>query len=102
DIPQGEEELETTLALPDKVELVQLIELVGKQLGLNYMYDPAQVRGDVQLKIHDGKIKVKDVYALLESVMRFRGFVMTRRGNLVTIVPQSQLSQVDPEIVSPD
>ncbi|HOK67490.1 MAG TPA: secretin N-terminal domain-containing protein [Anaerohalosphaeraceae bacterium] len=101
-IPEGEKELELTITLPEKVEITQLIELVGKQLGLNYMYDPTQVRGDVQLKIHDGKIKVKDTYALLESVMRFKGFVMTRRGNLVTIVPASQIKQADPVIVSPD
>lgn len=102
EIPEGEKELELTITLPEKVEITSLIELVGKQLGLNYMYDPAQVRGDVQLKIHDGKIKVKDTYALLESVMRFKGFVMTRRGNLVTIVPASQLKQAEPAIVSPD
>lgn len=101
-IPEGEKELELTITLPEKVEITQLIELVGKQLGFNYMYDPSQVRGDVQLKIHDGKIKVKDTYALLESVMRFKGFVMTRRGNLVTIVPASQIKQADPVIVSPD
>lgn len=103
-IPGGEEELDTTLALPEQVELIQLIELVGKQLGLNYMYDPAQINSNirVQLKLHEGKIKVKDVYALLESVMRFRGFIMTRRGNLVTIVPQTQITQVDPGIIGPD
>ncbi|MEJ5259195.1 MAG: secretin N-terminal domain-containing protein [Anaerohalosphaeraceae bacterium] len=101
-IPEGEKELELTITLPEKVEITQLIELVGKQLGLNYMYDPTQVRGDVTLKIHDGRIKVKDTYALLESVMRFRGFVMTRRGNLVTIVPAGQIRQADPAIVSPD
>ncbi len=92
-IPEGEKELELTITLPEKVEITQLLELVGKQLGLNYMYDPTQVRGDVQLKIHDGKIKVKDTYALLESVMRFKGFVMTRRGNLVTPVRSSRPSR---------
>lgn len=103
EIPGGGTELELVdMTLPQTVELTQLLELVGKQLGLNYMYDPQQIRGNVQLMLHDGKIKVKDVYALLESVMRFRGFVMTRRGNLVTIVPQNQIAQVDPEIMSPN
>jgi len=101
-IPEGEKELELTITLPEKVEITALLELVGKQLGLNYMYDPSQVRGDIQLKIHDGKIKVKDTYALLESVMRFKGFVMTRRGNLVTIVPVSQMKQADPALRKPD
>ncbi len=98
-ISKEEEELELTITLPEKVDIRQLLELVGKQLGLNYMYDDAQVRGEVMLKIHDGKIKVRDCYALLESVLRYRGFVMTRRGNLVTILPVAQLPQLgDPKI----
>lgn len=101
EIPEGEELIVTTLTLPQTVELTQLLDLVGKQLGLNFMYDPAQVKGNVQLMLYDGKVKVRDTYALLESVMRFRGFVMTRRGSWVTIVPQAQFTQIDPEIVGP-
>lgn len=102
EIPEGEEELELTITLPETVEITSLLELVGKQLGLNYMYEPSQVRGNVTLKIHEGKIKVKDLYALLESVLRFKGFIMTRRGNLVTIVPATQIKQTDPVIRSPN
>ncbi|MBM4104347.1 MAG: hypothetical protein FJ263_09940, partial [Planctomycetes bacterium] len=97
-VPQGDEELELTITLPEKVEIKQLIELVGKQLGLNYIYDETKVRGDVMLKVHDGKIKVKDCYALLETVLRFKGFLMTRRGNLVTIVPINEIPVSDPKI----
>jgi type II secretory pathway component GspD/PulD (secretin) len=101
-IPKGEEELELTITLPEKVEIKNLIELVGKQLGLNYIYDETKVRGEVMLKIHDGKIKVKDCYALLETVLRFKGFVMTRRGNLVTIVPIAEAPTTDTKIRTPD
>jgi type II secretory pathway component GspD/PulD (secretin) len=103
-IPDAEKQLELTITLPEKVEITELIELVGKQLGLNYIYDPAIVKGDVTLKIHDGKIKVKDTYALLESVLKFRGFVMTRRpeGNLVTIVKKESAVEYDPVIRTPD
>lgn len=101
-VSKGEEELELTITLPEKVEIKQLIELVGKQLGLNYMYDEAKVKGEVMLKIHDGKIKVKDTYALLESALRFKGFIMTRRGNLVTIVPSAEVNMSDPKIRMPD
>ncbi|MEN6308768.1 MAG: secretin N-terminal domain-containing protein [Anaerohalosphaeraceae bacterium] len=102
-ISKEEEELELNITLPEKVEIKTLLELVGKQLGLNYMYDDTQVRGDVMLKIHDGKIKVRDCYALLESVLRYKGFVMTRRGNLVTIVPVAQMPQFsDPKLRKED
>ncbi len=102
-IAKSEEELELTITLPEKVQIVDLIELVGKQLGLNYIYDPTKVTGEVMLKVHDGKIKVKDTYALLESVLKFRGFAMTRRGNLVTIVPAAEApTMIDPRLRLPD
>ncbi len=99
EIADANKELELTITLPEKVEITALIELVGKQLGLNYIYDSAEVKGDVMLKVHSGKIKVKDTYALLESVLRFRGLVMTRRGNLVTIVPTAKATEIDPMLI---
>ena len=95
-IPGTEEELNTVLDLPQEVEITDLLELIGKQLGLNYMYDPGKIRGKVMLKIHDGKVKVKDLYKLVESVLNFRGFVMTRRDMLVTIVPKNDVTSIDP------
>jgi len=101
-IPDAEKELDLTITLPEKVEITALVEMVGKLLGLNYIYDEKQVKGDVMLKVHDGKVKVKDAYALLESVLKFRGFVMTRRGKLVTIVPEAQALDYDPTLrISP-
>lgn len=92
-------ELELTMTLPEKVDILALIELVGKQLKLNYMFDPTKVRGDVLLKVHDGRIRVKDTYALLETVLKYKGFGMTRRGNLVTIVPLTDAMGQDPVIL---
>lgn len=101
----GEKELELTVTLPEEVEIIKLLELVGKQLGLNYMYDKTIFQGQpgmVTLSIHDGKIKVSELYSLLESVLRFRGFVMTRRDRLVTIVRQQDIANVDPVLRLPD
>ena len=95
-ILEAEKEVELTLTLPEKVEVTALVEMVGKLLSLNYIYDEKIIKGDVTLKVHDGKVKVKDAYALLESVLKFRGFVMTRRGKLVTIIPQAQALDYDP------
>ena len=87
----AEKELETIIDIPKEVELEALVELVGKQLGLNYMHDPGifGLKGKeekVLLKLHGGKIKVKDTYKLLQSVLRLKGYVMMRDGQLVTIV----------------
>jgi type II secretory pathway component GspD/PulD (secretin) len=92
-IADGNEMLE--LDLPAKLNIIDLVDLVGKYLQLDYMYDERQVTGEVSLKLQ-GPIKVRDLYPLLESVLKFRGFVMTRKGNLVTIVPAAEALGIDP------
>jgi len=92
-IADGNEMLE--LDLPEKLNIIDLVDLVGKYLQLDYLYDETQVRGEVALKLQ-GPIKIRDLYPLLESVLKFRGFVMTRKGNLVTIVPASEALGIDP------
>ena len=92
---RGEETLE--LDLPEKLEISDLLRLVGEYLHLDYMYDATKVKGDVTLKLR-GPIKVKDLYPLLESVLKFKGFVMTRKGNLVTIVPAAEALDIDPSL----
>ena len=100
-IPNGNETL--TLNLPDKVDIVHLLGLAGQYLNLDFMYDPVKVRGDVTLLLAgklQGPIQVKDLYPLLESVLKFKGFVMTRhKGNLVTVVPMAEALDIDPELL---
>ncbi len=93
EIPNGDEMLE--LNLPEKVEVIALIDLVGKYLNLNYLYDAGKVTGSVTIKVQ-GRLKVRELYDLLESVLKFRGFVMSRKGKLVTIVPTAEALDQDP------
>jgi type II secretory pathway component GspD/PulD (secretin) len=89
------------LDLPEKIDIVQLLGLVGQYLNLDYMYDATQVKGEVTLQLHGklkGAVRVKDLYPLLESVLKFRGFAMTRKTNLVTIVPVTQVLDIDPTL----
>jgi len=102
-IPNGDDTLK--LDLPEKVDIVLLLGLVGEYLGLDFMYDPAKIKGDVTLKLkgkYQGPIKVKDLYPLLESVLKFRGFVMARRGNLVTVVAKEEANDIDPALLKAD
>jgi type II secretory pathway component GspD/PulD (secretin) len=92
----GDETLE--LDLPEKLNIIDLLDLVGKYLNLDYMYDPAKVKGEVTLKLQ-GRIKVKNLYPLLENVLKFRDFVMSRKGNLVTIVPAAEVLNIDPALL---
>jgi len=96
-IPNGNETLR--LDLPDNVDIIMLLGLAGEYLGLDFMYDPNEIKGGVTLKLQGklkGPIKVKDLYPLLESALNFRGFVMTRKENLVTIVPKEKAMEIDP------
>ena len=89
----ADEELE--LNLPEKLNIIDLLDLVGKYLKLDIMYDPAVITGEVVLRVQ-GAIKVKNLYPYAESILKFKRFVMTRNGNLVTIVPAANVMDVDP------
>jgi general secretion pathway protein D len=90
------------LALPEKLDVISLLELVGKYLNLNYVYDEKKIKGmEVNLKIQ-GPIKVRELYPLVESVLRFTGLAMTRKGNLVTIVPIADTLDIDPALIESD
>ncbi len=92
------------LDLPDQLEMIQLLDLVAEYLRLDYMYEPEKIKGQaVSLRLHgklQGEVRVKDLYPLLESVLKFKGFAMTcHKGNLVTIVPLTDALAVDPTLV---
>jgi len=83
--PDGNDVIELTL--PEKINLAQLIDLVGEYLHLDCMYDAERIGNQViTLKLHSklrSEITVKDLYSLLETILKFRGLVMTRyEGNL--------------------
>jgi len=101
-LPGGDEVLQ--LDLPEKLDMIQLLDLVGEYLELDYMYDPAKLKGQVvTLKLHGklrGRMQVRDLYSLLESVLKFKGFAMTcHEDNLVTIVPAAEALQINPDLI---
>jgi len=93
------------LALPEKLPVIQLLDLVGKYMHLDYVYDPKEITGEVTLKLNGdlrGSMKVKDLYLLLESVLKFQNLVMTRhKGNIVTILPLAKAMEGDAPFVGP-
>jgi type II secretory pathway component GspD/PulD (secretin) len=98
----GDEEL--TLVMPPKINVIDLLDLVGKYLNLNYMYDPTDLtglKGEVTLVLQ-GPIKIKELYPLAENVLRFKGFVMSRMVNTITIVPLIKAASIDAPIVDPN
>ena len=100
--PVNEEETKE-LTLPEKLPVIMLLDLVGKHLGLSYVYNPEEVKGEVSLKLNgqlNGKIKVKDLYPLLEQTLKANNLVTTRhKGNIVTIVPAARSADADPPLI---
>ena len=90
------------LALPEKLKVIDLLDLIGKYLNLNYVYDESKIKTmEVSLKVQ-GPIKVRDLYPLAESVLKFTGLAMARKGNLVTIVPIADTLEIDPALIETD
>ena len=93
------------LTLPEKLEVIHLLDLVGKYMNLTYLYDPEKVKGEVTLKLNGdlrGSMKVRDLYLLLESVLKFKKLAMTRhKDNVVQIVPVDEALEADPVMVGP-
>ena len=104
-LANGEDVLQ--LDLPERLEMIQLLDLAAEYLNLDYMCDLEKIRGQwVSLRLHGklrGDLRVKDLYPLLESVLKFKGYAMTcHAGGLVTIVPVTDALQVDPVLVDPN
>jgi len=104
-LENGDDVLE--LDLPDKLELIQLLDLVAEYLNLDYMYEPEDIKDQsISLRLHGklrGEVKVKELYPLLESVLKFKGFAMARhKDNLVTIVPIDKALDLGPTLLDGD
>jgi type II secretory pathway component GspD/PulD (secretin) len=102
-VNNGEDVLD--LNLPETLTLGELIDLAGKHLELDYVYTPGTVgKQAVSLKLNGslrGRMRIKDLYKLLETVLKFNGLAMIRREEkLVTIVPVAEALEADPRLVN--
>jgi general secretion pathway protein D len=93
------------LTLPEKQTMVAFLGMVGPYLQMDFMYNESDL-ADQEVTFNpngklQGPITIRDLYHLLESVLKFKGFVMTRgMGNLVTIVPKDNALDIDPALVN--
>ncbi|MBN2271879.1 MAG: hypothetical protein JXN61_14775, partial [Sedimentisphaerales bacterium] len=92
------------VTLPAKLDIIQLLQLAGEYLNLNFMYDPVKIKGEVTILWtgnQKGTIKVNELYPLMESVLNFHGFAMTRNAgaNMVTVTLEAEVMEKDPPLV---
>ena len=101
DLPDGNRVV--NLMVPERVKLVELLDLVGKYTDMNFVYNPEDVTGEVALRVQGGRegaIRVSDLYRALESALKSQNLAMVRRGgNVVTIVPAPGNTQDTGQIV---
>jgi len=102
-VPGGDQIVNLALADFEKLTIVQFLGLVGPYLQLDFMYDPKMLAGEITISPNGkwrGPIKVKDLYPMLEEVLKFKDLAMTRsKGNLVTIVPVADALKIDPALL---
>lgn len=72
--------------------LVEVINFLARQLGINYILDP-RVRGGVTLNTY-GETKDINPRELLDTILRINGFGMVQQGNIYRIVPLTDLAQM--------
>jgi len=69
----------------DNADIYQFIRIIGDQLKLNYVIDPA-VRGNVNINT-SSTLRRSDLLPILETVLKMNGATMVRNGNFYQIVP---------------
>jgi len=102
EIPGADELLKVDL--PEQLPIDVFLGFVGEHLGLDYIYDPAKIKGNVTLRLRGkfrGTVRKKNLYEMLQQVLQFHNFVMTRNGNLVTIRPITEADVSDPPLIRP-
>lgn len=76
----------------NNASLTEVIDLLARQLHINYILDP-RVKGGVILNTY-GETKDIDTRSLLETILRINGFGMVKQGDLYRIVPLSDISHL--------
>ena len=74
------------------MSLTEVIDLLARQLKINYILDP-RVKGGVMLNTY-GETKDIDTRSLLETILRINGFGIVKQGDLYRIVPLTEISHL--------
>ncbi|MFC1792858.1 secretin N-terminal domain-containing protein [Planctomycetota bacterium] len=102
-LANGEQVIDLALAERQKLTIMEFLGMVGPYLGLTFMFDEKDVTDEVTINPNGkfrGPIKVKDLYPLLEEVLKFKNLAMTRgEGNFVTIAPAANILDMDPALL---
>lgn len=80
----------------DDTNLYEVIDVLAKSLQINYVIDP-RVKGTVTIHT-TGKISKKELFSVMEHILKINGVAMVKVGNLYKILP---FSEAKTEPISP-
>lgn len=74
--------------------LITVIRTLGRQHGINFMFNPGDIEGDIVLELRD--VSLRDA---LQSILTTRKLALVPdRGGIYRIVPESQVGRSGPEV----
>ena len=88
-------------------DLLEVIDLIARQLEMNYILDPQIQTGSVSINTY-GELTRDDLFPLLETILRMHGAAAVKVGNLYRISPSAQIPRLpispttDPDAEIPD
>jgi len=82
--PEDKQAMSVSLNL-ENVDLYQVIRIIGTELKINYMVDPA-VKGSVTINT-SGAISRADLFSVLESILQVNGAAIIKQDGYYRIVP---------------
>jgi general secretion pathway protein D len=83
--------------LDTETTLTELIQILARQMKLNYILDPRVAKGSVNIHTY-GEIKPIEMMPLMMTVLRVNSATMVKVGDLYRIIPISEVSRmpIDP------
>ncbi len=88
--PEADMEEWIELNLPDPMDIKLFVDFVGQKLGIKFIYDE-ELTGNITLKPNQ-RIRVGELYDLLHTTLKFKGFSMIRAGDWTSILPTEKAS----------
>ena len=88
-------------------DLLEVIDLIARQLEMNYILDPQVQTGNVSINTY-GELSRDDLFPLLETILRMHGAAAVKVGNLYRVSPAPQIPRLpispttDPDAEIPD
>jgi len=84
----------------DNVDIRLVIKFMSELTGKNFILDD-RVKGKVTV-ISPMEIRVKDAYAIFESILEVNGYTAVSSGNITKIIPESHAASKNLETISGD